>query len=224
MKRRKGFLLSGVFFALFLILIVLVKTADVAAIGPEGTSIGLSRLNGAIHNAFGFNPAWYKLTKLLGFFSYGVAAAFALVGAVQLARRRSFWKVDRELGALGILYAVMLAFYALFEVVIVNYRPVIIPGDAHVEASFPSTHTLLVCVVMGSAMLLAQHYLGGRRDHGKRAAAEAVCALTIALMVFGRLASGVHWFTDVLGGMLLSAALLTLYAGFIEEPGKGRRA
>lgn len=225
MDRRKGFTLAGVFALLFALLLALVKTADVAAIGPEGTEIGLSRLNAAVHGALGFHPLWYRITQALGGLAIGVAAVFALVGLVQLARRGSFWKVDREIGALGVLYAVVAALYALFEVVVVNYRPVIMPGEEHVEASFPSSHTMLVCVVMGGAMLLARRYLNGR---GACAAAEALCALVIALTVFGRLYAGVHWFTDVLAGVLLSASLLSLYAGFIGKPrrsrGRGRPA
>lgn len=222
MDRKRGFTLACVFALLFVLLLVLVKTADVAAVGPEGTEIGLSRLNVAVRDALGFHPVWYGITQALGGLAIVVAAAFALVGLVQLARRKSFWKVDREIGALGILYAVVIALYALFEVVVVNYRPLIMPGEEHVEASFPSSHTMLVCVVMGSAMLLARRYLSGRGDGVKRAAAEALGALVIALTVFGRLYAGVHWFTDVLAGILLSAALLSLYAGFIGKPRRGR--
>ena len=228
MDRKKGFALSCVFAFLFVLLLVLVKTVDVAAIGPEGTEIGLSRWNAAVRDALGFHIVWYQITQALGGLAIGVAAAFALGGLTQLVRRRSFWRVDREIGALGILYAVVIALYALFEVVVVNYRPVIMPGEEHVEASFPSSHTMLVCVVMGSAMLLARRYLGARGDGGKRAAAEILCALVIALTVFGRLYAGVHWLTDILAGALLSASLLSLYAGFIGKPrrsrGRGRPA
>lgn len=223
MDRKKGFTLACVFALLFVLLLVLVKTVDVAAVGPEGTEIGLSHLNAAVRDALGFHPAWYRITQALGYLAIGVAAAFALVGLVQLVRRGSFWKVDREIGALGILYAVVAALYALFEVVAVNYRPVIMPGEAHVEASFPSSHTMLVCVVMGSAMLLARRYLGARWERGACAAAQALGALVIALTVFGRLYAGVHWLTDILAGAALSASLLSLYAGFIGRPRRGGR-
>ena len=222
MDRRKGFTLACVFAFLFLLLLVLVRTADVAAVGPEGTEIGLSRLNAAVRDALGFHAVWYQITQALGGLAIGVAGAFALVGLTQLVRRGSFWRVDREIGALGFLYAAVIVLYALFEVVIVNYRPVIMPGEEHAEASFPSSHTMLVCVVMGSAMLLARRYSGAGGNRGACAAAEALCALVIALTVFGRLYSGVHWFTDILAGVLLSASLLSLYAGFIGKPRRSR--
>lgn len=222
MNRKKGFTLACVFAFLFVVLLVLVRTVDVAAIGPEGTEIGLSHLNAAVRDALGFHPAWYRITQALGGLAIGVAAAFALAGLTQLVRRGSFWRVDREIGALGFLYAFVVILYAVFEVVVVNRRPVIMPGEAHAEASFPSSHTMLVCVVMGSAMLLARRYLGGRGNRGRRGAAEALCALVIALTVFGRLYAGVHWFTDILAGAALSASLLSLYAGFIGKPGGGR--
>ena len=222
MDRKKGFTLACVFAGLFALLLALVRMIDVEAIGPEGTEIGLSHLNAAVRDALGFHPLWYQITQALGMLAIGVAAAFALVGLVQLVRRGSFWRVDREIGALGFLYALVAALYVLFEVVTVNFRPVIMPGEEHVEASFPSSHTMLVCVVMGSAILLARRYLGGRGDGGKRAAAETLCVLVIALTVFGRLYAGVHWFTDILAGVLLSASLLSLYAGFIGKPRRGR--
>ena len=43
--------------------------------------------------------------------------------------------------------------------------------------------------------------------------AENVIAGTIlvALMILSRLFSGVHWFTDIVGGVILSTALVLLY-------------
>ena len=62
---KKKCITSAVCFGLFLLLILLIKTVDVAAVGPEGTEIGLSKLNVAVHNLFGENLGWYKVTNVL---------------------------------------------------------------------------------------------------------------------------------------------------------------
>ena len=43
---------------------------------------------------------------------------------------------------------------------------------------------------------------------------KIICFLTIAFstfMVIGRLVAGVHWFTDIMGAVILSAGLFILY-------------
>ena len=210
MKNRESFRLAGILGLLFVLLILVVRLVDVAPIGPEGTAIGLSHINRAVHERTGVNLAWYAITDALGYAAILVALLFAAVGLLQLIRRRSLLRVDRELLTLAGLYVAVLALYALFEVAIVNYRPVIMPGCEHPEASFPSSHTMLVCVILGSAMMLLDKYIRGRELRG---ALKAACGIAIAVTVIGRLISGVHWFTDILGGVLISGALLALYSG-----------
>lgn len=199
---------------LFLLLIVLIKTVDVAAVGPEGTSIGLSGINGAIHDATGVKMLWSKVTNYLGYLAILVGLCFALLGLLQLIRRKSLRKVDREIYALGALYVVLAVVYALFEFVIVNYRPIIMPGDAHVEAAFPSSHTVLVFVILGSAMMVIDKYLPNRK---LCQIAKIICWVIILIAVVGRLLSGVHWFTDIIGGVILGAFLLLLFAAVLDR-------
>ena len=212
MSNKAKFTLAGLCALLAAILIVLVLFVDVAPIGPEGTEIGLSHLNEAVHNATGVSMRWYELTDQLGLAAILVAGLFALVGAVQLFRRRSLLKVDREILALGVLFLVVIGLYVFFEIDIVNYRPVIMPDETHVEASFPSSHTMLVCATLGGAMLLLGRYIPGK---GLRLALQLLCGAAIVVMVVGRLLSGVHWFTDILGGLLISGALLALFSAFL---------
>lgn len=211
---KKRFIIAAVCMGLFLLLILLVKVVDVAAVGPEGTKIGLSKLNVGIHEMFGEHLDWYTFTNVLGILAILVACCFAVIGGVQLIYRRSLMKVDKEILLLGCLYIVTLALYVFFEKVIVNYRPMLMPGGEGPEASFPSSHTMLVCVIMGSGLRLLKKYT--KKNQTLQLVLTVVFCLILALTVAGRLLSGVHWFTDVLGGLLLSAALLNGYEGLLK--------
>ena len=211
---KKKCITSAVCFGLFLLLILLIKTVDVAAVGPEGTEIGLSKLNVAVHNLFGENLGWYKVTNVLGYLAILIGLCFAAMGGLQLIYRRSILKVDKEILLLGALYVVTVIFYIFFEKVIVNYRPILLLDGEGVEASFPSSHTMLSCVILGSGLQLLKKY--GKKNKTLELVLTVVFAVMLALIVAGRLISGVHWFTDILGGILLSVALLNAYEGLLK--------
>jgi len=210
LKAKGKFLMAGLFLILFAVLILLVKKVNVAAIGPEGTSIGLSDMNKSFHEMTGENHTLYKISEYLGYAALALVGVFGLVGLVQLIRRRSLLKVDHEILALGGLYVVVLGLYFVFEKIVINYRPVIMEGDAHVEASFPSSHTMLAIVVLGSTLMVISKYV---KNDGLRVGLEMLCIISIVLLVLGRLLCGVHWLTDIIGGVLISGALLFAFAG-----------
>ena len=214
MKNKMKFIFAGISVLLTAVLIVLVRLVDVAPIGPEGTSIGLSHLNQAVPDLSGVTIFWYDITEWFGIVAILIAGLFALTGLVQLVKGKSIRNVDKEVLALGALYMVVIGLYGLFEIVIVNYRPVIMPDEVHPEASFPSSHTMLVCVVLGSAMMLMDHFI---KKEMLRKVLRIVCAVMIGMTVIGRLLSGVHWFTDIIGGVLISSALLLLFSGIMES-------
>ena len=214
MKNKNNLFVSGISGLLVMILIVLVRFVDVRPIGPEGTSIGLSRLNGFFFRLSGVNILWYHITDWLGVAAILVAFLFAMAGFVQLIKRRSILKVDREILALGGLYIVVIGLYVLFEIVIVNYRPIIMPDGTHPEASFPSSHTMLVCVIMGSAIMLIGKYVKEKRICR---VLRGICAAIIGMTVIGRLIAGVHWFTDIVGGVLISIFLLSLFSEVLKR-------
>ena len=211
---KKKFIIAAVCFGLFLLLILLVKLVDVAPVpAVEGTEIGLSKLNMAIHDLFGEDLGWYKITNLLGYLAILIALCFAAVGGLQLIYRRSILKVDKELLLLGGLYVFTVIFYVLFEKVVVNYRPMLMPDGTGPEASFPSSHTMLSCVILGSGLGLLKKYT--KKNKTIQLVLTVLFAVMLALIVAGRLLSGVHWFTDILGGILLSTALLNAYDGLL---------
>ncbi len=219
-KKYRKFVDAAALLAAALLFTLLVKVVDVQAIGPQETSVGFAKINKAFADAVGTNMLLYKLTQLLGYAALAVVAFFGFGGMMQLVKRKSLMKVDRELLGAGVLYVVVLALYVAFEKIIVNYRPVIMPGETAPEASFPSSHTLLACVVFGSAVILADTYV---RKHKARKRVRAIFVILIIVMVVGRLFSGVHWITDIVAGLLFSGSLLSAFKGYIDLPQPQRR-
>ena len=214
---KKKLILSGVFFALFAILLVLVLKVDVAPIGPNGTEIGLAEINKSVHEFFGVNDGLYTVTEYLGYACLVVAAGFAFGGLVQMIKRKSLLKVDKKILCLGGLYVVIGVIYVFFEKVIINYRPVIEKGASAPEASFPSSHTVLACVIMGSAIILLKDYVNNKPQ---RLLLRSLCGFVIGAVVIGRFVCGVHWITDIIGGILLSLALIFAFCAVLEKIGK----
>ena len=213
MKNKGKILMSAGCGVLTVLLIILLRFVDVRKIGPEGTSIGLSHLNQFFFDLTGLNIAWYDITDWLGLIAIAAAFVFAVAGLVQLIKRKSLLKVDKEILFLGALYIVVIGLYFLFEKVIVNYRPVIMPGSSHPEASFPSSHTMIVCIIMGSAVMMIKKYI---KKKSLQRVLAVFCYAIIAVTVIGRLIAGVHWFTDILGGILISISLLLLFSVMIN--------
>lgn len=212
MKSKTRFILSGIYAAMFAVLIILLKTVDVAQIGPEQTSVGFASINQAVHGLLGENELWYEVTDKLGKVILLIPCIFALVGLIQLIQRKSLVKVDYEVLSLGGLYVVTAACYALFEVWIINYRPVLMQNERYPEASFPSSHTVLACVILGSTIIVLNRYIKAK---SLRIILQILCEICLVVLVVGRLMSGVHWFTDILGGLTLSAALLAGFSGIL---------
>lgn len=206
-KSRMNFIITGALGLLFVFFTIIVKTVDVKPIGPEQSQVGLASLNQAVAHLVGVNLLWYDITGWLGGVAILVALSFAALGLSQLIRRRSLLKVDMRILLLGAFYVIVGTFYLLFEVMVVNYRPVIL--ETSLEASYPSSHTVIAICIMGTAMLMFHHYLRGKKPW--LAALDGLSILLIAVTVVGRLISGVHWFTDIIGGVILSCALIMLY-------------
>jgi len=205
-QKRKETYITICVLAAFLLWTAAICFIDVQPIGPQGSAVGLAGINHFVHNMTGVHMSLYVITDWLGLVPFAVAMGFAALGLIQWIKRKQIKLVDRSILALGGFYVAVMAVYILFEQFVVNYRPVLINGK--LEASYPSSTTMLVLCVMITALM--QFNVRVKNKVVRRLIAAAI-RIFISFMVIGRLVSGVHWFTDIIGGGLLSTGLVMLY-------------
>lgn len=205
---RTCFLIAGVFLFLFLLLTFLVLKVDVQPIGPQNSVVGLATINGAVFEFCGCNPIWYTISEVCGMVALLCAGGFACLGVWQWISRKSLKEVDKSLYLLAAFYVLVGIVYVLFEVIVINYRPVLVDGV--LEASYPSSHTILVCSIMLSTVAQLQ---GRIRKKAICLPLQILCCVLLTLTALGRIFAGVHWYTDVVAALLISGALVFAYLG-----------
>lgn len=221
MKEKRNLLAGVGLISVFALWTVLILCVDVQAVGQNGTKIGLAGFNVWFHQLTGVHMTLYTITDWLGLVPIFICMCFGVLGLVQLIKRRSLRKVDADILLLGVYYVLIIACYLIFEMIPINYRPVLIEG--RLEASYPSSTTLLVLSVMPTLMF--QLYRRAVNSMLRKAVAVFVFAFS-AFMVIGRLISGVHWATDIVASVILSAGLFMLYRSvvlYVDNAKRGNR-
>lgn len=219
-KNKHSLITPAVLFAVFVLYTAAVALIDVKPVGQMNSNVGMATINKALSDAIGVHMIWYDITNILGILALLIAAFFGVVGVIQLVTRKSLLKVDRDIIILGCFYVMVIVCYVLFDHFAINYRPVMLEDT--LESSYPSSHTMLAVCVMSTAICQLKWKM--RDEHVSRIV-QGVLAVLIVLTVAGRMISGVHWFTDIIGGVLLSAFLVSLYVWFVYEaggPGRSR--
>ena len=210
-ENQRNFCIATCMLLAFLLWTVAIQFVDVEAIGPQESSVGFATINQFVHNLTGVHMSLYTITDWLGLVPLGFVMGFALLGLIQWIKRKHLLKVDYNILVLGGFYIVVMALYIFFEMFVVNYRPILING--FLEASYPSSTTMLVMCVMPTAIMQFNSRIKNNRF---KKCVNILIAAFIAFMVIGRLVSGVHWFTDIIGGALLSAGLVLMYRAIIR--------
>ena len=213
MKRElnKNFFIALCFIIAFVLWTMAVCFIDVHPIGPQMSRVGFAELNGYFHRLTGVNISLYVITDWLSIIPICFVVGFALLGLIQLIKRRSLSRVDYSLFALGEFYIVVMAVFVLFEVMVVNYRPILIEGV--LEASYPSSTTMLVMCIMPTSLMQLNDRINNRIL--KNCILWSIIFFMV-FMVLARLFSGVHWLTDIIGGALLSAGLVMAYCFIVN--------
>ncbi len=190
----------------------LVQTVDVQHTDINNSAIGFATVNLQFQRLTGVNSKLYTVTDRLSVVPLAMCTVFGIVGISQMIKRKSIFKVDGDIIALGIYYGVVIFCYCCFEIFPINYRPVLIDGV--LEASYPSSTTLLVMSVMPTVVLQSERRLKNR--YIKNIIAAATLVFT-AFMITARLVSGVHWLTDIIGGLILSTGLFCVYVSAVSK-------
>lgn len=201
-NNKRNIIISSILVFMAILFTILAKVIDVKPVGLDNTNLGFSTINKYVFDLLGTSNLWYVITKYLGIIAILIICIYGLIGIIQLIKRKSLLKVDKEIIILGIFYVIVMMIYVFFEKVIINYRPVL--EDGLLEASYPSSHTLLTLFVSGSAILINKKLYSNKYIK----VINILLFIMMILMPVGRLLSGVHWFTDILGGVLISSALL----------------
>ena len=207
MKRKILWLLPTALWAAFLLFTLLLTCVDVQSIGPQGSAVGFATVNGWAFQLLGEHLLWYHLTDWLGVAAIAIAFGFAVVGLYQWVMRKRLRKVVGHILVLGGFYLLVIGCYLFFEKVVINCRPILMDGN--LEESYPSSHTMIVVSIMATASMAFRALCPKKK--GWCLAVDIFAAVMIAVTVLGRLMAGVHWLPDIVGGLLLSAALVATY-------------
>ena len=205
MKNKKNIIIAVICTIVSVVYTFLVKNVDVKSIGPNNSSVGFSTINEPFKNLVGYSKSFYKISELLGYLLLLLVVIYGCIGLYQLVKRKSLFKVDRQIIVLGCFYVLMMIVYVFFEKCVINYRPVILDGE--LEASFPSSHTLLSLCVGLSSLIVSKNYFNKKYI-------KTINIITIALMslvLVTRILSGAHWISDIIGGIIISFTLLSYF-------------
>ena len=205
MKNKKNIIIAIVLTIISVVYTMLVKNVDVREIGPNNSSVGFGAVNESFKNLIGSSNAIYKISELLGYVILLLVIIYGCIGLYQLIKRKNILKVDREIIILGCFYVLMMVVYIFFEKCSINYRPILIDGE--LEASYPSSHTILSLCVGLSSLIVSQKYFNKKYI-------KTINIITIVLMslvLLTRIISGVHWISDIIGGIIISLTLLSYF-------------
>lgn len=207
MSKTLKLTISGALLLLLaIVLTIALKTIDVQAIGPLDSKVGLAGINSAVEKAVGYQQNWYFVSETLGYITIIIVVMFFVYALVPVAKSRTFSAVVRRFWFLLAFYVVVAVVYVMFELITINYRPVLVDGE--LEGSFPSTHTMFAICILAGAI---GEFFDGVWLPSNRRVAIFTCAVLMAAIIVGRFLSGVHWFTDIIGGALYGCSLVCFY-------------
>ncbi|MCQ2382504.1 MAG: phosphatase PAP2 family protein [Clostridia bacterium] len=201
-KRQKLWLILGIVsFVCFVIFTLLVAFVDV-------DQVGLSKINHFFWQHCGKHEIWERITDYLGYVLILVLVGILAWQIWQWIMCKKLARIDWNLLMFDVIMVCLAVVYVFFEVVVINYRPA---GD---KASYPSSHAMLFATVLPLLIYQVWHYL--QNKPWRIVLTVALSSIQVIGLV-GRLLAGVHWFTDILGGVIISCCLDCFYIFFVSK-------
>ena len=210
--KKKNVIISLVLIAICIVYTIVVKEVNVSAIGPNESKVGISCINDFFKDIIGVNKGFYTITNFMDIVLVLIPAIYGVIGLGQLIKRKNLMKVDRELYVLAIFYSIVVLTYVLFEHITINYRPVLINGE--LDLSYPSSHTLAAICICGSSIIINFRLF---KDKGIFKYITLLSTISMFIIILGRLLSGYHWFTDIIGGILIASTLLYIFNSMLYK-------
>lgn len=211
MQNKKWIISTSVVSAIAIVYTILIAFVDRAAIGANDSVVGFSKINKYFMNLLKFNDTFYKITKYTGIIIISIAVVYMIIALIELIKRKKFKEVDSELIFAGIFYIALIIIYFVFELLKINYRPILMGGV--LEPSYPSSHTMLAIFICITALLINKKII---KNTPLKITADIITIIIGLVTVIGRVISGVHWITDIIGGILISTALVLGYVLVIK--------
>jgi len=205
-NKKKYIIISLVLLGIAIIYTILVKYVDVKDIGPQNSQVGFATLNKFVKGLLPYNETFYNISKYAGILPFGFVGVYGLLGLIDLIKCKSFKKMEKRYLVLGLFYIIFVCLYIFFENVVINYRPVL--KDMVLEASYPSTHTLLAICLCGTSLLVSKNLI---KNKTLKILFDIGAWGLMVLIVVTRLISGVHWASDIIGGIIISLAYLSFF-------------
>jgi membrane-associated phospholipid phosphatase len=207
---RRLLVTAGVFLAVFLVMTLLVKVGAFGALNLRLTDVLQARGSNGQDIA-------------LGIFAYLGSIEVTLVVGIFLGVA-----LFRGLRLLAVLPAAVILLASGLEYLgkkaIVSHGPGLafqrfpdfLPSLSHKVApySYPSGHVLRATVTYGLLLYLAERWELFGRDSSRL---SPVLVVLIALMGYAVIYLGWHWFSDVVGGLLLGLTLLFGLIAYLER-------
>lgn len=206
MKNKKWIISTSVVSVIALVYTILIAFVDRNAIGPNDSVVGFSKINKYFLGLLEFNGTFYNITKYTGIIIILIAVIYMIIALIELIKRKKYKEVDSELIFAGVFYIALIIIYFVFELLKINYRPILMDGV--LEPSYPSSHTMLAVFICVSALLINKKII---KNTPLKITIDTITIIIGLVTVIGRIISGVHWITDIIGGILISTALVLGY-------------